>query len=152
MQDAIEEVLDEMGAGSLTDHAHAVTGSGATGGGATLNVPALNATGLVTVSGITSTINTDQNNFNPSGLHTAVYVYFNSLSANRTITGLDAGSTAELKIFQNNTSFSLLLSHESGSSTSANRFRCPNVATHTIRQGGSALLAYIAGRWCIIAA
>ncbi len=37
VQAAIQEVRDEAGGAGLTDHTHAVTGSGATGGGDTLN-------------------------------------------------------------------------------------------------------------------
>lgn len=137
----------------LGDHTHAATGVGATGGGATVNPATLNATGLVRTSGnVDSAVDADQNNFAPANLHTSTTLRFTSFTANRTLTGLDAGSTGEIKILVNNTSFSLLLTNESGSSSASNRFRTPNAATHTIRQGGSALLIYTAGRWSVVAA
>lgn len=143
----------DTGGGSLTDHTHAATGSGATGGGATLAPTSLTAAGfLATTGAITSSINADQNDYNPANLHTVSIVYFDSMTADRTMTGLNAGATGEVKIFQNNTGFSLLLPNESASSSASNRFRTPNQATHTIRKGGGALLIYISGRWCVIAA
>jgi hypothetical protein len=139
--------------GSLTDHTHAVTGSGATGGGATVSPTTLSPSGIVAFTGgITSSINADQNDFNPGSLHAISWIYFDSLTANRTITGINAGTSGELLFLQNNTAFSLLLAHESASSSANNRFRSPNGATHTIRQRGSALCIYIQSRWCIVAA
>lgn len=135
------------------DHTHDQAGSGGSGGGVTLAPDSLTVRQILVLAGVlTSTINSDQNNFNPTDFHINQTVYFTSLTANRTITGMDAGTTGEIKILQNNTSFSLLLSHESGSSSAANRFRCPNIATHTIRQAGSAICVYIGGRWAVMAA
>jgi hypothetical protein len=139
--------------GSLSDHTHAVTGSGATGGGATLNPTSLNANGLFRLgASADSTVNADQNDYNPTGLHTIGILRFTSFSANRTITGLNAGVQGEVLILINNTTFSLLLPNESASSAAANRFRSPNAATHTVRQSGSVLLVYGSGRWNVIAA
>jgi hypothetical protein len=121
------------------------------GGGTT--VDPLNATGLVKFSGtLDSTINADQNDYNPSGLHTITTIRFTSFTANRTITGINAGTSGEILILVNNTGFSLLLPNESTSSSANNRFRSPNAATHTVRQQGSVLLIYLATRWCIVAA
>ena len=146
-------VVGPFGSGSLTDHTHAVTGSGATGGGATVEPTTLTAAGLLKWNaGITSSINADQNDFNPGSLHAITSIRFDSFTANRTITGINAGATGEVLILQNNTAFSLLLPNESASSSASNRFRSPNAATHTVRQGGSAMLVYIGGRWCVIAA
>lgn len=139
--------------GSLTDHTHAATGSGSDGGGATLAPTSLTAAGLFKLSNeITSTVNADQNDYAPTNIHARSLIRFTSFTANRSITGIDAGTTGEVLVLVNNTSFSLLLPNESGSSVAANRFRCPNAATHTIRQSGSALLVYAGGRWCVIAA
>jgi hypothetical protein len=143
----------DVSAGSLTDHTHAATGSGATGGGATLNPTSLSPSGLIAFnSGIDSTVNADQNDFNPANFHTVAEVRFTSFSANRTVTGMDAGATGELKILLNNTSFSLLLTNESGSSSANNRFRTPNAATVTVRTSGSVMCFYYAGRWTVIGA
>lgn len=132
VQAAIQEVRDEAGSSSLDP---------------------LIAPGRVQFSGeIVSTVNADQNDFAPTDLHNKASIRFTSFSANRTITGIDAGSSGDLLILVNNTSFSLLLPNESGSSVAANRFRSPNAATHTVRQQGSALLVYLGGRWCVIAA
>lgn len=134
---------------TLTDHTHAATGSGATGGGATINAPTLNGTGLVIAGGIiTSTIDADQNDYAPTGIHTKSIIYFTSLTANRTLTGITAGTEGERLVLQNNTALSLLLAHESASSSANNRFRNPNGGTITIRQRGTMELEYIQGRWC----
>lgn len=147
--------VDATHAGSahIGDHTHAATGTGSTGGGDSLAPATLNATGLVMHSGrTTATIDADQNDYSPANLHAIGLLYLNSFTANRTFTGLNAGTEGEMLIIQNNTGFSLLLAHESASSSAGNRFRCPNATTHTIRQRGSALLVYIQGRWCVIAA
>jgi hypothetical protein len=141
----------DTGSGSLTDHTHAVTGSGATGGGATVAPTTATLAGLVQFSvGITSTINADQNDFNPASFHAITSILFNSFSADRTITGFNAGSTGEMVFLQNNTSFSLLLPNESASSSAANRLRTPNQATATVRKGGTAWIVYLGGRWCVL--
>lgn len=138
------------GSAHILDHTHAVTGQGSTGGGASLAPTSFNqSTGLHVVGGvITSTIDADQNNYAPTGVHTKTTVYFTSLTATRTITGYDAGTEGEFLIFQNNTAQSLACSHESGSSSANNRFRLPNGATLTIRTRGSMLFVYLQGRWC----
>ena len=137
----------------IAAHTHAASGIGATGGGTTVSPVDLNVSERVLVSGhITSAVNADQNDYAPTGIHDASVLRFTSFSANRTITGIDAGTTGELLIIINTTSFSCLLPNESVSSAAANRFRSPNAATHTIRQGGGALLIYINGRWTVVAA
>lgn len=145
--------ITDISAGALTDHTHAATGSGSNGGGATLSPTTLNASGKLALSSeITSTVDADQHNYAPTNIHARSIIRFTSFTANRTITGIDAPSGTEVLILVNNTAFSLLLPNESASSNAANRFRSPNAATHTVRQGGSALLVYAGGRWCIIAA
>lgn len=140
-------------AGGLTDHTHAVTGSGATGGGAALAPTSLTPSGLVKFTGtIDSTVNTNQNDFNPASLHAVTSIRFTSFTADRTVTGINAGTTGEVLILVNNTNSNLLLPNESGSSAAANRFRCPAAGTYTVRGQGSVLLMYLAGRWCVIAA
>jgi len=140
------------GGGALTDHTHAATGTGADGGGASLVPTSLSPSGLVALnSGIASAIDADQNNWNPASLHTVAEITFTSFTANRTLTGMDAGANGEMKFLVNNTNFSLVLAAESGSSTDVNRFRCPNSNAVTVRKYGSVLLAYFYGRWCTAA-
>lgn len=73
--------------------------------------------GVITPSQITS----DQNNYNPTNLHTNSMVRLSS-DASRAITGLDAGSAGELKFLFNTGSFDITIPDESASSTAANRF------------------------------
>ena len=139
--------------GGLADHTHAATGTGSDGGGATIAPTTATMDGLFRFgASIDSTINANQDNFTPGSLHAVTSIRFTSFTAGRTITGIEAGSTGELIILLNNTSFSLLLPNESGSSSAANRFRTPNAATHTVRRSGAAIIVYLAGRWTVMAA
>jgi len=141
------------GGGGLADHTHAATGTGSDGGGATIAPTTATMDGLFRFgASIDSTVDANQNDFTPGSLHAVTSIRFTSFTAGRTITGIEAGSTGELIILVNNTSFSLLLPNESGSSSAANRFRTPNAATHTVRQSGAAIIVYLAGRWTVMAA
>jgi hypothetical protein len=100
---------------------------------------------------IVSTLNADANNYNPANLHTASSVIFTSFTASRTLTGLDAGVTGEIKILVNNTGYSLVLASESASSTDINRFGCADGASVTVRKYGSVMLVYLYSRWKVIA-
>ena len=77
---------------------------------------------------ISQTISSDQNNYNPAGLQTATQLRITPSGATRTITGLQSYGTASthpiayLIISNVDTSNNLILSHQSASSTSSNRF------------------------------
>jgi hypothetical protein len=136
----------------IGEHTHAATGVGATGGGATLSPETLNAAGLFTMNDhIVSTVNADQNDYAPTGIHTKTLIRFDSFTANRTVTGISAGVTGEVLILINNTAFSLLLPYESASSTAANRFRNPAAGTVTVRAFGGVFLIYLNSRWSTLA-
>lgn len=77
---------------------------------------------------ITDTLVADQNDYNPTGLSTAMQLRLTSSGATRTITGLQSFGTAlspvlwELFITNVGTSNNVIFTHESASSTAANRF------------------------------
>jgi len=139
-----------LGGGALTDHTHAVTGSGATGGGATVNPVTLNVSGTATLAGaivqsgvIAPTINANQNDYGPAGFATSSIMAIIVSGATRTITGFDStgwveGQTLIIQVRTND----LVLSHNSASSASGNRLGCPNAAALTVRQGGGVMLVY----------
>ena len=77
---------------------------------------------------VTDTLVADQNDYDPSGLTTAVQLRLDASGADRTVTGLQAYGTmgspilSDLKITNIGTTFSVILSHLSGSSLVANQF------------------------------
>lgn len=77
---------------------------------------------------VTDTLVSDQNDYDPTGLTTAVQLRLDASGADRTITGLQSYGTAgspvlsDLKITNIGTTFSIILSHLSGSSLAANQF------------------------------
>jgi len=138
--------------GSLTDHTHAVTGSGATGGGATLNPVTLDVSGASEFSAawrltgiITPSIGANQNNWAPTGITTCSLIQLTQTGAGRTITGIDATGFTEghLLLFSITGGFNLTLAHGSASSSSGNRFGCPNSADLTVRNGGGTIVMYM---------
>lgn len=148
----VEAVLQEVGpglaAGLLGNHTHAVVGTGATGGGPILDVPDLDATGIIKFSGdINPSIDANQNDWNPTGLHTNSVIRVVGLTAIRNITGIDAGVDGEMLVIFNNSSQSLDLLNESASSAAANRIATAGGVSIRIRTSGGVMLIYNASRW-----
>lgn len=73
--------------------------------------------GVISPSQITG----DQNNYAPTGIATANTLRLTADAA-RSITGLSAGASGEIKVIHNIGSYTLTLKNESSSSTAANRF------------------------------
>jgi len=129
----------------VTDAEHAATDhTGITGVGS--GSGELNAVGETV-----STVDANQNDYNPTNLHTIDILRFTSFTAARTITGLNAGTSGEMLILVNNTGQNLVLPHESASSSANNRFAGPGAATVTVRAAGSVMLVYANTRWRILA-
>ncbi|HEY6012384.1 MAG TPA: hypothetical protein VIU37_00195, partial [Candidatus Limnocylindrales bacterium] len=121
-------------------------------GGLTTDGTALLRGAVVFNSEVVSTVDADQNNYSPTNFASCSVLRFTSLTLTRTITGLAAASTDGRRVtVVNNTAQSLVLAHESASSTATNRFRCPNAANLTIRQQGAVDLMYVGSRWTVVA-
>ena len=71
---------------------------------------------------LTAAIAANQNNYNPAGLATATNLLISATGATRTITGLAGGATGRTIFFHNQGTNNIIFSHESASSTAANRF------------------------------
>lgn len=78
--------------------------------------------GGLTFNGKTSPsqITSNQNDYNPTGLHHNLHIRLNS-DASRDITGIVAGINGEMLVLHNIGSFNIVLKDESGSSSAANR-------------------------------
>jgi hypothetical protein len=100
-----------------------------------------------------SQITADQNNYNPTSLATARVLRL-STDASRTITGIAAGSAGQTMLVVNGGSFPLVLAHNSGSSSAANRIICPNEQLCTLHAGDSVELWYdsAVSLWRVMAA
>jgi hypothetical protein len=93
------------------------------------------------------------NDYNPTGLAYASVLRL-STDASRNLTSLAAQAGAVLEIW-NVGAFDLVLTHDDGATgTAANRFYCPNDASHTIRKNGGARISYdsTSSRWRVLAA
>ena len=92
-----------------------------------------------------SQIVADTNNYAPG----VARYYRLTTDASRTLTGLVAGVDGEEREIWNVGSFNLVLAHQSGSSTAANRFVCQNSLDLTILPGEMAYLRYdgTTARW-----
>lgn len=116
------------------DHTH----SGVGDGGAAI---ALN--GTLTITGtISPSITSNQNDWSPTGLATA-YTIEAAPTAARTITGIAAQGNGRRILIINNSTFDLTLSHESASSSAANRFFfAATAADATVKAKGALELVY----------
>lgn len=104
-------------------------------------------------AGIADTIASDQNDYTPPGASptAALILRLAPSGANRTITGLTGGSTGRFVFMYNtSTTLTLTLSHESASSTAANRFTCPGAVDYVVGAGKFVLAYYFGSRWCLL--
>lgn len=102
--------------------------AGSVGSAPTISDATLASTLKVTGDLTPSQITADQNNYNPSGLSTAIVLRLSTDSnggAGRAVTGLAGGAAGRMVIVVNVGSSLLRLSDESASSTAANRFALP---------------------------
>jgi hypothetical protein len=123
------------------------SGAGA-GQWARVQVGAIPATLKLTGDISPAQITANQNNYNPTDLSTSAILRL-STDASRTLTGLAGGSDGRVVVIHNVGSFDLVLAHESGSSTAANRFVLPGAASLTLAANTAAVLQYDAtsSRW-----
>ena len=98
-----------------------------------------------------------QDNYSPASLSSS-HVFHVTLTGNQTITGIDAsvftifGSTAqgrELWLRNEDATETLTVAHQSASSTSTNRFICPNSRDLKLPPGWAAWIKYRSGRWYV---
>jgi hypothetical protein len=91
----------------------------------------------------------NQNDYNPTGLSTASYVRINSDGTVRTITGLAGGADGRVIVLQNTGTTSIVLSHESASSSAANRFHFTSALDFSLIPDDKIVLHYdgTAARW-----
>lgn len=120
-----------------------------------LTVPGLKLDNELRLNGEISPaqITANQNNYNPTGLATAIRVRL-STDASRNITGLVPIGTSpdgEFKILTNVGSFNIVLTNEDALSTAANRFSFG--ANLTLAAGNTAIILYDANvsRWILLA-
>ena len=103
--------------------------------------------GDITPSQITS----NQNNYSPTGLSTAVTLRLDT-DASRDITGLAGGADGRIIIIANIGSFNIVLKHESSSSTAGNRFILSSATDVTLTPNQDVMLQYdsTSSRWRLI--
>ena len=108
------------GGGSLTDHTHAATGTGADGGGATLNPAVFDGKGTFALSGDTNvTWAAQQDNFDPT-IFSVINVI---LTGSQTLTGMAGGADGRFIYIENITSNeTLTITNSDTASLAANRF------------------------------
>jgi len=97
-----------------------------------------------------STITADVNNYNPTGLSTAVVLRLAS-DASRNITGLSGGRDGRVIIFHNVGSNNIVIVDESSSSTAANRFALSGNITLSADQSAKFQYDSTSSRWRAIA-
>jgi hypothetical protein len=99
-----------------------------------------------------ASIGASQNNYAPTGVGDAAIIRQDVTAAGVSITGLATDGDGRVLIIVNlSATNSLTLPHESGASTAANRFTCPNAAGVIISPNGAATLLYdtTTARWRI---
>lgn len=113
----------------------------------------LTVSGKATFTGVISPaqLTADTHNWAPTSFATAFTVRA-STDAARTLTGLAGGAAGRLVLLLNVGSQDLVLAHESGSSTAANRFDLESDDDQTIAGGGGRLLEYdgVSLRWRVV--
>lgn len=121
------------------------------------NVPQLDALtftqSLATASTLTpAQITANQNDYNPTGWLTSLYVRLSS-DISRNITGFARDGTNMIKIIRNVGAQNIVLTHQDAASTANQRIICPGAASFTIGAGSGAWLIYdgTADRWSVIA-
>jgi hypothetical protein len=88
-----------------------------------------------------SQITSNQNNYNPASLASASILRLSS-DASRDITGLSSGTDGRQITLINIGSFNIVLKHESGSSTAANRFSFVDSVDRTLAPGLALTIRY----------
>lgn len=91
------------------------------------------------------------NNYNPTGFSAYTRIRQENDDGVTTITGLAAQDDGELRLLENLGPNPLVISHESASSTAANRVTCPGGSDLTVLANGAILFVYdgITSRWFI---
>lgn len=132
--------------------ANALQGPMSVNGALTLNA-GLVVSGNHIDTGILSpaTITANQNDYNPAGLSTARILRL-ATDASRNITGLTALNNGQRLTLRNGGAFDLVLVHESGSSSAANRFSCPGAANLTLNTCDGVEIWYdgAVSRWAVV--
>jgi len=105
----------------------------------------LNFTGTISPTQLTASVN----NYNPTGWSTANVVRLTNDGGLYTITGAAAGTAGELKWLVNVSSQTIVISHEDGASTAANRFSCAQLSSFGLLQLGVIGILYdgTSSRW-----
>jgi len=110
----------------------------------------LAASGTFSLSGDISPaqLTANTNDWAPTGFASA-YAVNVSTSANISLTGLAGGTDGREVMLVNTTAYTLTISHESGSSTAANRFTCSGSASAVLRQNDAMQFRYdgATSRW-----
>jgi hypothetical protein len=131
-------------------HTHAASGTGTTGGGATLSPTLLSGAGRLNLATLTpAQITADQNDYAPTG-YTGFSLWSISSDAARNITGIvapDAPVAGTLLILHNSGSFTITLVHGSASSSTNNRFLFTGSANESLLTNDTVVLLYTGSRW-----
>lgn len=81
------------------------------------------------------------NDYAPATIQAAAVLRISSTGA-VDLTGIVAASTAHAKLLINVGTFTITLKHASGSSSAANRFRCPGAADYSLTQSNTVWIWY----------
>jgi hypothetical protein len=103
---------------------------------------------VITSGFIDETLSADQNNWAPTGLATCSLILITPSGASRTITGISATGLTEGQRFSiyndgGSGSYNIVLAHASASSSSGNRFGCPDATNLTIPDHGGVEVVYL---------
>lgn len=113
----------------------------------------LNARQQLTQVTSPANLTASQNNWQPAGTSAVPTNVRFTANASLSLTGLTAGLSGQRMTLWNVGSNSITLAHESASSTTTNRFRCPGATNFTLRADGAVDLWYdpTSARWRVCA-
>lgn len=108
------------------------------------------ANNLGTLSSITTTDSSDQNNYSPTDLDISDILRWNGTTSIK-FTGLGTGAEGRVvTIYNATTDFLLWLENENTASSAANRFTLPNGFPAFLMPGDNITLWYTASRWVVL--
>lgn len=142
----IDGALEVTGATTLTG---GIANTVSLAAGATVAAGPLALQGIVTPPDLSAGNN---NNYNPTGLASAVVLRIGASSGAPFLTGISGGSSGRVLTLVNVNTDDIAITHDDASSTAANRFYLANGATIVVRDNGSVTVWYdsTSSRWRVL--